>query len=383
MSDELDFVEQLKELERSKQQLLHGQVVAGRFLDNSNKRLEDINEQIEILRQFMGLDDVPNTLKQIDPIDENDGQTLEMHPKAGDTVRRGAISAKEKQEHAEETEKERQEARESAQQGEPINPSQPQRPNQQGKGGLTPEQQRQLTPDERKDEIRKKLTQRDPRKMKEGLEELKKPENKGLFDGDQEFAKLLKGAEGKVEKYDKIQNSLRRNLKSLMQSSSEVVKMRIGDLRAGRIGAGVTGFAEIANSSSFGNEVAGAAKEVVNGIKELYKEFDIKPEEAITKELLEESRPYFTREMSEKSKNDRDIDLKSRQNRDVWGETKEITDEELEALKKIKAVTGTDKLPPHEKKEDMKLVKEMVTDIAQNPQGRSPIATVIAKGKEM
>lgn len=378
-----EFVKQLEELERHKQQLLHGRGVAGRFLSNSEKRLNEIDDQIQIIHQFLDAEGVENTILPPDSLDERENKIFEIHPRRRDLIQQ--MTVKEKKALLKEAEEEREAKEESVERvTDPNQPQQPQQPRQPNDFGKTPipEQQKLLTLDERKDAIRKKLSERDPRKMKEGLTELKKPENKDLTDDDPAFSKLIKNAEGKVNKYDKIQDSMRRNLKTLMQSASDVVKMRIADLRAGRIGAGVVGLKEISNSASFGNEVAGAANKVVNGVKELYKEFDIKPEEALSKELLEEARPIFTREMSEKSVSDRDIDLHSRQNK-LWGDTKEITDEELETLKKIKELTGTDKLPPVAKKEDMKLVKDIVTEIAKNPQGRGPVTTIIAKGKEM
>ena len=38
--------------------------------------------------------------------------------------------------------------------------------------------------------------------------------------------------------------------------------------------------------------------------------------------------------MAEKGKNDREVDLKSKQNK-IWGETKEITDEEKKVVQDI------------------------------------------------
>ena len=166
-----------------------------------------------------------------------------------------------------------------------------------------------------------------------------------------------------------------------MRSSSDVVKLQISKLRSGKVGSAVSGLKEISNAVNFDNEVGKAAGNVVKGVQELYKMFGIRPEEALNKELLEEAKPVFTHQMAEKGKYDREIDVKSRQNR-LWGETKEITDEEKELLKKISKVTGTDKLPSVKKKDDMKLVKELIVDIAKNQKGKVPLTTLISKGNE-
>jgi len=152
-------------------------------------------------------------------------------------------------------------------------------------------------------------------------------------------------------------------------------------LRAGKVGSAVAGLKEISSSVKFDNEVGMAAKGVVKGVEDLYKMFNIKPEEALNKEMLEEARPVFTHQMAEKGRNDREIDLKSRQNK-VWGESRELTDEERAALKRIAQSTGSDKLPSESKKEDMKLVKDLLVDTVKSAKAKTIVPPIIAKGME-
>lgn len=374
---------QLRKRRRVCEQIIN---IAERKIASSKNEILEIDEQLEALDPgfYSPFGTSENSVLPSEVLNTQEQTILGASPFGkGDTIpRRGAMSAKEKEARAKEEAEKLKQEKENAQAkpGATQDPDKPVLPGQ----GKKPDPNQPMTPEQKKEFLTKKLIQKDPRQQKEAIKELKKPENKDLFKEfmqDKEFAKIYKNAETMVGKYDKIQTSLRKSLKSLMQSSSDVVKMRIADLRSGKIGAAVVGFKEIASSASFGNEVARAANNVVKGVKELYKLFDIKPEEALNKELLEEARPLFTRQGTEKSKWDRDIDLTSRQNK-VWGETKEITDEERAALKKAAEITGTDKLPSISKKDDMARVKEIVQEVAQTPNGKMPIAALIAKGAE-
>ena len=66
--------------------------------------------------------------------------------------------------------------------------------------------------------------------------------------------------------------------------------------------------------------------------------------------------------MAEKGKNDREVDLKSKQNK-VWGETKEITDQEKAVVQEISTKQGAENLPKVEKKEDVKKVVNLLPEI--------------------
>lgn len=345
------------------------------------EELNEIQEQLDLLGLPI-LSPSEKTIKPVIPSELVAGPPLasalkEINFKG--TARRGAMSRKEKEELVEIAEKKKKEEHQIAG-GQPI--AKPGRPIRPGEKPLNPQQP--MTPEQKKEFITNKLKQRDPRQQKEGFEFLKKPENKGLLPElmkDKEFEKLYKSAEKTVAKYDDIKNTMRKSLKTLMRSSSDVVKLQVSKLRSGKIGSAVSGLKEISNAVNFDNEVGKAAGNVVKGVQELYKMFGIKPEEALNKELLDEAKPVFTHQMAEKGKYDREIDVKSRQNR-LWGETKEITDEEKELLKKISKTTGSDKLPSVKKKEDMKLVKELIVDIAKNPNGKIPLTALVSKGNE-
>lgn len=356
-------------LKREKAQLQRGIVVAQKMISNYELRIESIDSQLQELEGHIAPEDPENVIKAKIPALFSDemlsgaSNELSLRPKMPPVARRGALSAKEKMRQYEEEQAEKAKAQESA----PPSRAPSSRPTRPLRPGEKPQQDpSQMPPELRKEWLIQKLVQRDPRQMREGLLELDKPYNKTLKPQllkDPKFLKLYKNAQEQVGKYEKICMSMKKNLKIMMQSSSDVVKSRMEDLKKGRIGQGIAGLKEISDSSSWGNEIGEAAHKIVNDVKDLYRMFDIKPEQAITKELLEEARPILTAQTTEKSNADKDVDTRSRQNM-IWGETKEITDEDKRALNEIKKITGTDELPPLEKKEDMKRVKEIIIAIA-------------------
>ena len=381
-SEEENDVENLKlELNKRKLSLQSKLKSSLKMRLKIQEELNDIQEQLDLLNLSL-LTPAEKTIKPVIPSELIAGPTLDAPGKDTNfkgTARRGAMTKKEKDELVEIADKKKKEEQTNAP-GQPV--AKPGRPVRPGEKPLNPQQP--MTPEQKKEFITNKLKQRDPRQQKEGIEFLKKPENKALLPElmkDKDFEKLYKNAEKSVTKYDNIKNMMRKSLKTLMRSSSDVVKLQISKLRSGKVGSAVSGLKEISNAVNFDNEVGKAAGNVVKGVQELYKMFGIRPEEALNKELLEEAKPVFTHQMAEKGKYDREIDVKSRQNR-LWGETKEITDEEKELLKKISKVTGTDKLPSVKKKDDMKLVKELIVDIAKNQKGKIPLTTLISKGNE-
>mgnify|MGYP001552529768 CR=1 FL=1 len=196
----------------------------------------------------------------------------------------------------------------------------------------------------------------------------------------------MKESSKRVERFDKIRESLRKNLKELMQSDSEVVKKNMAELRAGRIGSGVAGFQEIARSTDTRfNSVAQAAKGLCQNVAALYKEFDIKPEEALSREALNEARPTFTRQTGNKTNDDKAVDRNSRQNR-YMGESNELSEEERLAYAKVKKLFGVDadKLPPVDAKtkEEMAIVRAIIHEDAQKPNGKLKPAMIIQSTNE-
>lgn len=380
MSDtSLNFTERLKELEQQRDSLLYRKGIADRFSQTALSRLNDIEEEMTILNEFIGAADV-NAIKPVEEMMEDlKISRLNMHPGKKDKVRRGAMSVKEKAEMAEERAEEESKRKEADAQTKPNDKSKPQQPRRPGEKA-EPEQPIK-TPEERKEDIIEKLKQKDPRKQKEGLEELKKPENKDLGKDDPEFQKLVKDSGKRVEKFDKIRDSLRKNLRELMQSDSDVVKKNIAELRAGRIGSGMAGFKEIGQSTDTRfNSVAHAAKGLCDDVAALYKEFDIKPEEALSREAINEAKPTFTRQTGIKSKDDVAIDRNSRQNR-YMGESNELSEEERHTYEKIKKIFGVDadKLPPVDVKtqQEMAIVRAIIHEDAQKPHGNIKPSLII------
>ncbi len=375
----LNFEERLKELEEQKTSLLYRKGVADRFSQTALARLNDIEEEINLINGFVGVAEVNAISPMSEVMEDLKISRLAMHPGRTDKVRRGAMSVKEKEKMAEERAEEEEKRKESNEQTKPNDKSTPQKPRRPGEK-VEPEQPIK-TPEERKEDIIEKLKQKDPRKQKEGLEELKKPENKDLGKDDPEFQKLVKDSGKRVEKFDKIRDSLRKNLRELMQSDSDVVKKNIAELRAGRIGSGMAGFKEIGQSTDTRfNSVAHAAKGLCDNVAALYKEFDIKPEEALSREAISEAKPIVTRQTGTKSKEDVAIDRNSRQNR-YMGESNELSEEERFAYKKVKELYGVeaDKLPPvdTETKRDMAIVRAIVHEDAQKPHGNIKPAMII------
>ncbi len=378
--NEINFNEQIAELTRRRDSLAYRKKVADHFSETAGVEIEKIDNEIATIQLFVGQDTV-NTIKpKQNAIEDLSISRLEAHPSPLDKVRRGAMTAKEKEKNereAEEEEKKREEAARPA--NDKSQPQQPQQPKQPGESTKPDEPIK--TPEERQEAVREKLMQKDPRKQKEGLEELKKPENKDLGKNDPEFQKLVKDSDKRVMKFDKIRESLRKNLRELMQSDSDVVKKNLDHLRAGRIGAGMAGFKEIGKSTdSRFNSVAKAAKGLYENVTALYKEFDIKPEEALSRETLNEAKPMITRQTGEKSKEDKAIDRNSRQNR-YMGESKELSEAEHEAYATIKQAYGidADKLPPTNAKtsHEMEIVRLIVREDLINTENKNTKATLI------
>ena len=336
------------------------------FINKNEKTLSDLEKEIDDLEQGIvsPLDPEQKKPKYISQSEFLGVPKLDMPSMDAafkGTARRGAMTKKEKDEMVEEAKKKQKEER-STSTGQPVN--RPNRPLRPGEKPVQPDFNK-MTPDQKKEFINKKLKNKDPREQKEGLEILKKPENKEFFQEmmkDKEFQKTFQNAEKMVGKYDKIRDSMRKNLKSLMRSSSDVVKLQISRLRSGKVGSAVSGLKEIAGSVRFDNEVGKAAGAVVKGVEEMYKLFGIKPEESLNKQILEEAKPIFTHQMAEKGKNDREIDLKSKQNK-IWGETKEITDKEKQVVQEISLRQGSENLPKVEKKDDVKQVVDKEEEI--------------------
>jgi len=372
--------DKIKNLRRYRRWLKRGLNFVGVFIQEKTLELKDIEQQLEQL-EISFLDPSERKAKAVLPAEmlSNTGaQEMTIGIGYRGQARRGALTKKEKEELVEVAEKKKKAEREgaSAQPG--------QQPGKPRPGDKVQQPWKLMTPAEKKSFITKKLKEKDPRQQKEAIDLLKKPENKPFLDEfmkDKEFEKTYKNAETMVGKYDKIRTSIRKNLKTLMRSSSDVVKAQVSLLRAGKVGSAVAGLKEISSSVKFDNEVGMAAKGVVKGVEDLYKMFNIKPEEALNKEMLEEARPVFTHQMAEKGRNDREIDLKSRQNK-VWGESRELTDEERAALKRIAQSTGSDKLPSESKKEDMKLVKDLLVDTVKSAKAKTIVPPIIAKGME-
>ena len=380
----LNFIERLKELQKERQSLDYRKSIAERFLKTAQAKLNEIDEEMTLINEFIGEADI-NDPKAFREITAEDIALLEMHPTATDRVRRGAMTPKEKVQRAKELKEEAEEK--AKQEAEEIRPNDKSRPQQPKRAGEKTEPEQPIkTPEERQASITEKLKQKDPRKQKEGLEELKKPENKDLGKDDPEFQKLVKESSKRVERFDKIRESLRKNLKELMQSDSEVVKKNIAELRAGRIGSGVAGFQEIARSTDTRfNSVAQAAKGLCQNVAALYKEFDIKPEEALSREALNEARPTFTRQTGNKTNDDKAVDRNSRQNR-YMGESNELSEEERLAYAKVKKLFGVDadKLPPVDAKtkEEMAIVRAIIHEDAQKPNGKLKPAMIIQSTNE-
>lgn len=381
----LNFIERLKELQKERQSLDYRKSIAERFLKTAQAKLNEIDEEMTLINEFIGEADI-NDPKAFREITAEDIALLEMHPTATDRVRRGAMTPKEKVQRAKELKEEAEEK--AKQEAEEIRPNDKSRPQQPKRAGEKTEPEQPIkTPEERQASITEKLKQKDPRKQKEGLEELKKPENKDLGKDDPEFQKLVKESSKRVERFDKIRESLRKNLKELMQSDSEVVKKNMAELRAGRIGSGVAGFQEIARSTTDTrfNSVAQAAKGLCQNVAALYKEFDIKPEEALSREALNEARPTFTRQTGNKTNDDKAIDRNSRQNR-YMGESNELSEEERLAYAKVKKLFGVDadKLPPVDAKtkEEMAIVRAIIHEDAQKPNGKLKPAMIIQSTNE-
>lgn len=380
----LNFIERLKELQKERQSLDYRKSIAERFLKTAQAKLNEIDEEMTLINEFIGEADI-NDPKAFREITAEDIALLEMHPTATDRVRRGAMTPKEKVQRAKELQEEAEEK--AKQEAEEIRPNDKSRPQQPKRAGEKTEPEQPIkTPEERQASITEKLKQKDPRKQKEGLEELKKPENKDLGKDDPEFQKLVKESSKRVERFDKIRESLRKNLKELMQSDSEVVKKNMAELRAGRIGSGVAGFQEIARSTDTRfNSVAQAAKGLCQNVAALYKEFDIKPEEALSREALNEARPTFTRQTGNKTNDDKAIDRNSRQNR-YMGESNELSEEERLAYAKVKKLFGVDadKLPPIDAKtkEEMAIVRAIIHEDAQKPNGKLKPAMIIQSTNE-
>lgn len=380
----LNFIERLKELQKERQSLDYRKSIAERFLKTAQAKLNEIDEEMTLINEFIGEADI-NDPKAFREITAEDIALLEMHPSATERVRRGAMTPKEKVQRAKELKEEAEEK--AKQEAEEIRPNDKSRPQQPKRAGEKTEPEQPIkTPEERQAIITEKLKQKDPRKQKEGLEELKKPENKDLGKDDPEFQKLVKESSKRVERFDKIRESLRKNLKELMQSDSEVVKKNMAELRAGRIGSGVAGFQEIARSTDTRfNSVAQAAKGLCQNVAALYKEFDIKPEEALSREALNEARPIFTRQTGNKTNDDKTVDRNSRQNR-YMGESNELSEEERLAYAKVKKLFGVDadKLPPIDAKtkEEMAIVRAIIHEDAQKPNGKLKPALIIQSTNE-
>lgn len=348
-----------KKLRRYKKWIKRGLNYVLFFINKNEKELSDLEKEIDDLEQGLVSpwdpeQKKPKYISQSEMLGVPKLDMPAMDATFKGTVRRGAMSKKEKDELVEEAKKKQKEERSNSS-GQPVN--KPNRPLRPGEKPIQPDFNK-MTPDQKKDFINKKLKNKDPREQKQGLEILKKPENKEFFQEmmkDKDFQKTFQNAEKMVGKYDKIRDSMRKNLKSLMRSSSDVVKLQISRLRSGKVGSAVSGLKEIAGSVRFDNEVGKAAGSVVKGVEEMYKLFGIKPEESLNKQILDEAKPIFTHQMAEKGKNDREVDLKSKQNK-VWGETKEITDQEKEVVQEISTKQGAENLPKVEKKEDVKKV---------------------------
>ena len=208
--DGLNFLERLEELEQQRSSLIHRREVANRFIQTATLLLRDVNAEIELLRQFIDGEEI-NTIQPMEQISDDFLRSKFLEQGIiPEQPRRGAMTAKEKEKRVKEAEEEKTKRKESALPNptDKSRPAQPMQPNQP----VQPEQPIK-TPEERKEDITKKLTQRDPREQKKGLEELKKPENKDLGKDDPEFQKLIKDSKKRVEKFDKIQESLRKNLR--------------------------------------------------------------------------------------------------------------------------------------------------------------------------
>lgn len=371
----------LRNLKRYRRWLKKGLTFVNAFVQKKTLELKEIEDQLEML-EISFLDPSERKVKAVVPAEMLVGHTsTEMTIGVGyrGEARRGAMSKKEKDELVEVAEKKKKAERDSSS----TQPGQ-QQPGKPRPGDKVQQPWKLMTPIEKKKFVTEKLKQKDPRQQKEAIDLLKKPENKPFleeFMKDKEFEKTYKNAETMVGKYDKIRTSIRKNLKTLMRSSSDVVKAQVSLLKAGKVGSAVAGLKEVSRSVKFDNEVGMAAKGVVKGVEDLYKMFNIKPEEALNKEMLEEARPVFTHQMAEKGRNDREIDLKSRQNK-VWGESRELTDEERAALERISKTTGSKDLPSISKKEDMKLVKELLSDTVKSTKAKTVLPPVIVKGME-
>lgn len=348
-----------KKLRRYKKWIKRGLNYVLFFINKNEKELSDLEKEIDDLEQGLVSpwdpeQKKPKYISQSEMLGVPKLDMPAMDATFKGTARRGAMSKKEKDELVEEAKKKQKEERSNSS-GQPVN--KPNRPLRPGEKPIQPDFNK-MTPDQKKDFINKKLKNKDPREQKQGLEILKKPENKEFLQEmmkDKDFQKTFQNAEKMVGKYDKIRDSMRKNLKSLMRSSSDVVKLQISRLRSGKVGSAVSGLKEIAGSVRFDNEVGKAAGSVVKGVEEMYKLFGIKPEESLNKQILDEAKPIFTHQMAEKGKNDREVDLKSKQNK-VWGETKEITDQEKAVVQEISTKQGAENLPKVEKKEDVKKV---------------------------
>ena len=383
LPEKIDFKKELENLYGQLFDLVRRKGVADHFSVTAQSKIDDIKEQIDVVRSFLDAEEI-NSIKQLEDRFNDQVMRLDMRVRKGDTVRRGALTAKEKEAQAKEYEKEKEKRKEENDR--PNDKSRPNQPKQPPKAGEAEKPEQLLPPQERQAAITEKLKQKDPRKQKEGLEELKKPQNKDLGKDDPTFQKLVKNADKRVERFDKVKDSLRKNLKTLMQSDSDVIKKNLADIRAGRIGSGVMGLKEVSNSTDGRfNEVAKAAKGVVENVGELYKEFDIKPEEALSREALNEAKPTFTRQTGIKSKEDMAIDRNSRQNR-YMGESKELSVEERHVYKRIKDNFGmeADKLPAADAQtvRDMELVRNIVKEVALNPQGNVKPTMIKPSGVE-
>ena len=357
--EEEDPAHPTKKLKRYKKWIKRGLNYVLFFIKKNEKELSDLEKEISDLEQgIVGPWDPeqkkPKYISQSEFLASPKLDIPGMDATFKGTARRGAMTKKEKDEMVEEIKKKRNQEKDMSSAHPASRPNRPPRP---GEKPVQPDFQR-LTPEQKKEFITKQLKEKDPREQKKGLELLKKPENKEFAQEmmkDKEFQKTFQNAEKMVGKYDKIRASIKKSLTALMRSSSDVVKLQISRLRSGKVNAAVSGLKEISKSVRFDNEVGKAAGTVVKGVEEMFKLFGIKPEEMLNKQMMDEAKPLFTHQMAEKGKNDREIDLKSKQNK-VWGETREITDQEKETVSHAKEKTGAENLPQVEKKDDVKKV---------------------------
>ena len=111
LPEKLDFKKELETLYTQLVDLIHRKGLADHFSATAQNKIEDIKEQIDVVRSFLDAEEI-NSIKQMEDRFNEQIVRLDMRIRKGDKVRRGALTAKEKEELAREYEKEKEKKKE-------------------------------------------------------------------------------------------------------------------------------------------------------------------------------------------------------------------------------------------------------------------------------